>query len=182
MVLVLFFWLTLAIPASPFSTHPLWRPFLIGAESEFLKGLQDKGDKYQWKAGTYRGITIGKSTAVELFQKWEAPKWSGNWEWDNPANPKFLLYDYDAQEGVTGKIRVVAETKTGKVTSIEIYPDKLYLKEAIELFGKDYIDTRYKSCECDPGDEAPMFESSDGNLLYIEYRSRGIAISAFRPK
>jgi hypothetical protein len=105
------------------------------------------------------------------------PKWSGHWEWDNPTDPKFLLYDYDAQEGLRGKIRVEAETKTGKVTSIEISPDELFLNEATELFGKDFIDTRYKFCECDLGDGAPIYESPDGNLRHIEYRSRGIAMS-----
>jgi hypothetical protein len=177
MLLVLFFWLAFAILASPFSTHPVWETFLTGAESVFLNGLQDKRYKYQWKAGTYRGITIGKSTAIELLQKWGTPKWSGHWEWDNPTDPKFLLYDYDAQEGLRGKIRVEAETKTGKVTSIEISPDELFLNEATELFGKDFIDTRYKFCECDLGDGAPIYESPDGNLRHIEYRSRGIAMS-----
>lgn len=174
MFLILLIWLTFAIPASPFCTHLAWEPELT--VGEFPKELQDKQGEYQWKAATYRGITIGKSTAIDLLQKWGEPKWSGHWEWDNPTKPKFLLYDYDAQEGLTGTIRVAAETKTGKVTSIDISPDELSLNQAIELFGKDYIETRYKSCKCVPDDEAPIFESPDGNYLYVEYRSRGIAM------
>src|SRR5215813_12157079 len=157
MFLTLLVWLTFANPASPFYAHFPWR--LEITESEFLWELQSEQSEHQWKAATYRGITIGKSTAIELRQKWGRAKWSGHWEWDNPKNPKFLLYDYDAQEGLTGTIRVEAETKTGKVTSIEISPDELPLNQAIELFGKNYIETRYKSCKCVPDDEAPIFES-----------------------
>ena len=94
-------------------------------------------------------ITIGKSTATELRQKWGEPKWSGHWEGDNPKNPEFLLYDYDAQEEFIIKIRVEAETKTGKVTSIDIGTEELPLSKAIELFGKDYIEIWYKTCNKD---------------------------------
>lgn len=71
---------------------------------------------------------------------------------------------------------VEVEMKTGKVVSIEVGPDELPLSKAIELFGKDYIETRYKECTCDPDYESPIFESPDGYWLYVEYRSRGIAI------
>jgi hypothetical protein len=96
---------------------------------------------------------------------------------DNPKNPKFLLYDYDAQEEFIIKIRVEAETKTGKVASIDISTDGLPLSKAIELFGKDYIETWYESCNCEPGEASPIFESPDGNHRSIEYRSRGIAMT-----
>jgi len=165
-------WLIFTIPTAPFCTQ------LAGAaglsDGNFPSELQE-GERL-WKAATYRGITIGKSTAKELFQKWGRPKSTGNWDWDNPKKPKFPLYDYDVQEWLTGTVKVEVETKTGKVISIEISPDELSLNRAIELFGEDYIETRYKSCECDPGDETPMFESLDGNYLYIEYRRRGIAM------
>jgi hypothetical protein len=154
--------LMLANPASPFCAHPTWEHGLV--EVGFLKEPQDKQDERQWKAGTYRDITIGKSTAKELFQKWGNPKWSGHWEWDNPKNPKFLLYDYDAQEEFIIKIRVEADTKTDKVASIDIWAEELPLSKAIELFGKDYTETQYKFCDCDFGDGAPIFESPDGNL------------------
>jgi hypothetical protein len=62
MYVILLVWLTLAIPASPFCVHLTWEHGL--AEIGFLKKPQDKQDDRQWKAGTYRGITIGKSTAT----------------------------------------------------------------------------------------------------------------------
>jgi hypothetical protein len=175
MYVILLVWLTLAIPASPFCVHLTWEHGL--AEVGFLKKPQDKQDDRQWKAGTYRGITIGKSTATELRQRWGEPKWSGHWEWDNPKNPEFLLYDYDAQDEFIFKIRVETETKTGKVNSIDISTDELPLSKAIELFGKDYIETWYESCNCEPGEASPIFESPDGNYRSIEYRSRGIAMA-----
>ena len=95
---ILLVWLTLANPASPFCAHLTWENGL--AEVGFLKEPRDKQDERQWKAGTYRGITVGKSTAADVLQKWGKPKWSGHSEWDDPKNPKFLLYDYDTQEAL----------------------------------------------------------------------------------
>src|SRR5215470_8543373 len=174
MFFILLVWLTCAIPTSPFCAHHTWEHGI--AEVGFLKEPQDKQDERQWKAGTYRGITIGKSSDAELRQKWGEPKWSGHWEGDNPKNPEFLLYDYDAQEEFIIKIRVEVETKTGKVASIDISTDKLSLSKAIELFGKDYIESRYQFCICDLSEGTPIFESLDGDLRYIEYRNRGIAM------
>ena len=174
MLLILLVWLPLAIPASSFCRHLAWEPEPV--ESKFLREQQYNQDERQWKAGTYRGITIGKSTATELRQKWGTPKWSGHWEWDNPKNPKFRLYDYGAQEKFIRNIRAEVETKTGRVINIDIWANELPLSKAIELFGKDYIETRYQFCNCDLSDGAPIFESTDGNLRRIEYRSRGIAM------
>jgi hypothetical protein len=184
MYVILLAWLTLANPASPFCAHLTWEQGL--AEVGFLEEPQDKQDERQWMAGTYRGITIGKSTATELFQKWGKPKDIGHWEWDNPEKPKFRLYHFDSQEELPdrfdsqeklpGRITVEVEMKTGKVVGINIPLYGLPLSEAIELFGKNYIETRYKSCKCDPDDESPIFESPDGNFIYIEYPSRGISM------
>ena len=175
MLLILLVWLTFSIPESPLCAQLACEPRL--AEEEFLGKPQYKQDERQWKAGTYRGIIVGKSTAVELLQKWGKPRETGNWEWDNPKNPKYLLHHYDAQEAPMGAIMVEVETKTGRVSSIEAAPDELSLSKAIELFGKDYIETRYKDCKCGVGYDSPMFESPDGSHIYVEYRSRGIAMS-----
>src|SRR5262249_5880779 len=119
MYVILLVWLTLANPASPFCAHLTWENGL--AEVGFLKEPRDKQDERQWKAGTYRGITVGKSTAADVLQKWGKPKWSGHSEWDDLKNPKFLLYDYDTQEEFLSNIRVATEKKTGKVTNIDIW-------------------------------------------------------------
>jgi hypothetical protein len=175
MFLILLAWLTVAISTSPFCAHLTWRRGL--AEAEFLREPQDHQDERQWKAGAYRGITVGKSTATELFQKWGKPKDIGHWDWDNPKNPKFRLYHFDSGEGLSGGIMVNVEMKTGKVDFIDVALDELPLSKALEMFGSDYIETWYKFCDCDLGDGAPVFESPDGNLRYFEYRSRGIAMS-----
>jgi len=123
MSFILLVWLTLGVPEPSFHTQFTRKPGL--AESEFLREPQDKQDERQWKAGTYRGITVGKSTATELFQKWGKPKDIGHWDWDNPKNPKFRLYHFDSQEGLPGRIMVHVEMKTGKVDFIDVSPDEL---------------------------------------------------------
>ena len=109
MFLILLVWLTLANPASPFCAHLTWEHGLV--EVGLLNEPQDKQDERQWKAGTYRDITVGKSTATELLQKWGRPKVTGHWDWDNPKNPKYLLHHYDTQEAPIGAIMVVVETR-----------------------------------------------------------------------
>jgi hypothetical protein len=74
-----------SIHALTFGAHFTWEPG--PAEAGFLKEPQDKQGERQWKAGTYRGITVGKSTATVLFQKWGKPKYIGHWEFANPKNP-----------------------------------------------------------------------------------------------
>jgi hypothetical protein len=175
MFLSLIAWLAVAISTSPFCARLTWRQGF--AEAEFLREPQDQQDERLWKAGTYRGITVGKSTATVLLQKWGKPKVIGHWDWDNPKNPKFRLYHFDSQEALPGGIMVNVDMKTGKVDFIDVAPDELPLSKAIEMFGKDYIETWYEFCDCEPGEEAPIFESPDGNLRYIEYRSRGIAMA-----
>ncbi|HEV2668997.1 MAG TPA: hypothetical protein VG324_29040, partial [Blastocatellia bacterium] len=122
MMLSLLVWLTFGVSGPSFYTQFTWNPGL--AESEFLREPQDKQIERQWKAGTYRGITVGKSTATELFQKLGKPKYVGHWESDNPKNPRFRLYHYESKEALPGRpdhpedphrIMVEVELKTGKV-------------------------------------------------------------------
>ncbi|MFN7944707.1 MAG: hypothetical protein U0Z53_05105 [Blastocatellia bacterium] len=178
MLLILLAGLIFAVPIVTGSAASISRTGLSNLPAVVVEQAHQRD--HQWKAATYRGITVGQSTAVEVLQKWGKPNWSGHWEWDNPKSPRFLLYRYDSREQFIGTVTVEAETRTGKVTLIEISPDDLSLNQAIEKLGHDYIKTRYKSCPCksDLDDESPVFESPDGPLLYIEYRSRGIALAA----
>jgi hypothetical protein len=132
----------------------------------------------EWGAATFQGITIGKSSSLDLKRKWGKPDSTGNWDWDDPEKPKYLLHHYRMQERYQADVTVEIETKTDKIIAISMSPDKMTLEQAVKIFGKDYVKTRYAFCDCDLGDGSPIYELPEvGSLLYIEYRKRGIAMA-----
>jgi hypothetical protein len=142
-----------------------------------MKNYQSEQRAPRWGAATFRGITVGKSDSSELRREWGKPESTGNWDWDDPKKPKYLLYHYKIQEKYTATVTVEVETRTGKVIAMSMSPDGMTIEQAVVIFGEDYSRTRYAFCECDLGDGSPIFEASDGSVLYLEYRLRGIAIA-----
>lgn len=132
-----------------------------------------------WRAGTYLGLTAGKSTRADVVQILGEPK-----RLDTPAdqtpnepNPE-IWYVYDSGGVFPGELTVVINKDTGIVLAINLNPDSLSKADAVKYFGPDYILTRYDFDECLGNEEsAPMYESPTGSLLEVEYRHRGIAIS-----
>lgn len=67
--------------------------------------------------------------------------------------------------------------RTGVIVSVYLSPEQLSRDEAIRHFGNDYVETRYDFDSCLGNEESgPMYESPNGQIRFIEYRSRGIAI------
>jgi hypothetical protein len=131
-----------------------------------------------WRAATYRGLTIGKSRRADMLGVFGKPKWT--------RAPKREGEDESDQEVWSSFERVgefpgqtnVLSDRRGVIERIDFYPDKLSKEQAIAHFGTDYIVTRYAFEAC-LGDEDSdhIYESQNGPLLSVEYRSRGIAIS-----
>jgi hypothetical protein len=132
-----------------------------------------------WRAGTYLGLTAGKSTRADVLRVLGEPK-----RIDTPAdqtpkdpNPE-VWYVYDSGGEFAGSLTVVIDKRTDVVLGIDLSPDSLSKEDALKHFGPDYILTRYNFDECLGNEEsAPLYESANGALLEIEYRHRGIAIS-----
>ena len=133
----------------------------------------------EWRAGTYLGLTAGKSTRADVLRVLGQPK-----RLDSPAdqtpeepNPE-VWYVYDNGGEFTGELTVVMDKRTDVVLGINLNPDSLSKEEIVKHFGPDYILTRYNFDECLGNEEsAPLYESANGPLLEVEYRHRGIAIS-----
>lgn len=86
--------------------------------------------------------------------------------------------NYDRAGEFPGTMSVVVEGRRGVISKIEFYPQRLTKEQAVAHFGPGYVVTRYDFDPC-PGDEEsePLYESPNGPLVSVEYRSRGIAIS-----
>jgi len=134
--------------------------------------------KSGWKAAKFRTLVMGGSKRSDMLRLLGKPIWSGRpmGEPENDPNPE-IWNDYDRGGEFRGKLSVVFRKRTGVIVSIYLYPAMLSKNEAIKRFGNDYVETRYDYDNC-LGDEesAPMYESPNGQVRFIEYRSRGIAL------
>ena len=128
-----------------------------------------------WRAATYKGLTMGKSKVADMRRVLGAPTRIERFNQDK-SNPQ-VWYHYDVKWEFPATLRVIVD-KTRTVREVHLLPNYLTKEEAIKHFGRDYVVTRYDFDSCRGNEEAaPLFESPTGNVLNIEYRQRGIALS-----
>src|SRR2546430_1576934 len=96
----------------------------------------------QWRPATYRGITLGKSKLANMLRAWGQPKWSRDSKRDDDGE-QVTWTNYEKVGEFAGPTTVVSDTRSGTITRINFYPDRLTKGEAIAQFGKSYIVTRY---------------------------------------
>jgi hypothetical protein len=132
----------------------------------------------QWRPASYRGVTVGKSKVDEMLRAWGKPKWSRTSRREADEESQVTWTNYERVGEFPGPTTVVSATRTGVVTRINFYPDRLTKEQAIAHFGSSYIITRYAFDSClDEEDSEPIYESTTGPVVSLEYRARGIAIS-----
>jgi hypothetical protein len=133
----------------------------------------------QWRPATYRGVTVGKSKFTDMVRLWGKPKWSRTSKPEADEDSRQVTWtNYERVGEFPGPTTVVSDTKSGVVTRINFYPDRLTKEQAIAHFGSGYITTRYAFDTClDEEDSEPIYESPNGPVISVEYRARGIAIS-----
>jgi len=135
------------------------------------------GQPGPWKPATFRGMTVGRSKLASMLRSWGKPKWSRTSKTDEDE-PQVTWTNYEKAGEFPGPTTVVSDTRTGTITRINFYPDRLTKAEAITHFGKDFVVTRYAFDPCgSEEDDERIYESANGPLVSVEYRQRGIAIS-----
>jgi len=137
------------------------------------------GTQNQWRAGTYLGLTVGKSTRSDVLRELGQPKRLDTPVDQPPEAPDpEIWYVYENIGDFAGVLTVVIDKRSDVVLGIDLSPDDLSKDDAVRHFGPDYIVTRYNFDDCLGTEEsAPLYESANGPLLEIEYRHRGIAVS-----
>jgi hypothetical protein len=137
----------------------------------------ETGAGKRWYAARYRGLIVGRSSLRDVLRILGKPKRVHTPEGQSRTNisgQNFYVYP-DAGE-FPGQLTVEVDKRTGKAIAMECTPDYLTRDDAVKHFGAGYVETRYSSCGHESDEVAPIYEASDGQLLYIEYRKRGIAI------
>lgn len=107
------------------------------------------------------------------------PKWSrAPQKDDDPESPQEVWNNYERAGEFSGTTTVVTDGRSGVITRIDFYPEKLSKEQAVAHFGPGYIITKYDFDPCLGDEESePIYESPNGPLVSLEYRARGIAIS-----
>ncbi len=153
------------------------KPLLIASLVFFGASVSLSQTAGQWRAGSLRGMTVGKSKRADMLRAWGKPRWSSNSKPEDEDAPQVTWTNYDKVGEFPGLTTVVSDTRSGTITRINFYPARLTRQEAIAHFGPGYVVTRYAfdSCVSEEDSEA-IYESPAGSLFVIEYRARGIAI------
>jgi len=133
----------------------------------------------EWRAATYRGLTIGKSTRADMLRVLGKPLSSGPSADQAPPQP-IIWNDYGTiSDELSGSLAVEVDSRDNRIVSISITPTNLSKDDAIKYFGRDYLSMRYAFCKDQPdaGGLGFIYESpASGDISFIEYRAKGVAI------
>lgn len=131
---------------------------------------------HQWRAATYQGLTMGQSTRSDMLRVFGPPEDSVSYDEGKPTAG--VEYFYKAHGDIRGELVVAVDKSTDTIFSILLRPERFSKAEAIKLYGEDYVVMTYDFDEClGDGGSAPLYESPGGNVVFLEYRDRGIAIA-----
>lgn len=138
-----------------------------------------RGD--DWKIATFQGLTLGSSVKADVLKHFGPPDWEGLPEGSKKTDMSsewWMDFDSVTEMNHHGKLSV-ALNKKSVVVRVTFYPLNMNKSALIDNLGKDFIVTRYSFEPCDEkfGGSARIYESKNGQLEFIEYRSKGIAIT-----
>lgn len=151
----------------------------LADRQEIRRKAEAKQQTPEWGTATFRGLTIGKSTRVDMSRVLGEPQWSGppGDQQEDDLKPQ-VWNEYKDGGDIPGKVTVVVDEQSGVILRVDLYPEDLSRKEAARHFGENYVITRYAFDDClGDGESSPVYESPSGPLVNMEYRERGIAVA-----
>jgi hypothetical protein len=132
-----------------------------------------------WRPGTYRGLTVGKSTRRDMFRVLGKPKETGPLADQEPPYP-IVWNGYGTLTGeLSGHLSVTFDRRTDRIVGISIAPENMSKEQAIKIFGDDYTMMGYEFCpdESLGATVGTVYENpKDTESKFLEYRPRGIYI------
>ena len=153
----------------------------------FSQAPATKSASRQWHAANFQGLIVGRSKRAEMLRRFGQPKWSQTKPDDKDEDknkgkekepPRLTWNHYEKISDLPGMTNIAVDSRTGIVTRIDFFPDRLTRAQAIAHFGTDYIVIRYAFDECERDEDVEaIYESPNGPLISVEYRGRGIAIT-----
>lgn len=163
--------------------------FIVGASCTLSRDIQADSSKESvrndlqtqttstWRPATYLGIELGTSGIDELIKELGSP--SAMSDLNSVGNDRDLRYVFDRAEfPSSGQLAVWVDKRTKVIHTMEFAVESLKRKDLNSLFGSQFQITKYApdSCVKTNFDASAIYESNEGELSYIEYRSKGIAV------
>ncbi|MGH9842887.1 MAG: hypothetical protein ACREEM_29465 [Blastocatellia bacterium] len=153
------------------------RPLECSVQEVLNPILENQAIDSEWHAATFRGLKIGQSTLEDALRVLGKPKWVGPEADQDVTKPALMIYySFGAGGEFPGEIGVIINKKSQKIVEIRNSPKELSKEDAIRHFGSDYTIGRYEFCPETDTTTAPIYSNSNGQLMQIEYRSRGIIL------
>jgi hypothetical protein len=137
-----------------------------------------------WQPAKLNGLVMGKATITEMQNVFGRYEKEESFDKDG-ANPKASkrpametwYYYNNPPNQFPGRLILVVEKPLNRVKTARLETKTLPLTEVISKLGPQFIKTQYDFEPCLGDDEdGPIYESPQGPLRYVEYRSLGIAV------
>ena len=150
------------------------RSYWLGVTPDTQSYESGRETKRSWTPGVYKGIKTGESTRQDVLRIFGRPM---RVEFADDKNSDEVWFIYPTKDNFTGQLTVAIDKRSKRVHSISLKPENVAREVVIERFGKEFVLGKYAFC---PGFEyaesAPIFESPQGSMTFIEYPSQGIAV------
>jgi len=152
-----------------------------GLSSSGNSPTQSVTGQSEWRPASFKGLTVGTSTADDLAKTLGKPVWSGLPEGMNETDPFAEIWnDYEITDPIPGRLTVQVSKRNKRITEMSLRPkDSIGKSAIIAVWGSGYRITKYARKICDSEadyTEGDLFESTNGNEIFMEYRELGIAI------
>ncbi|MEK6324768.1 MAG: hypothetical protein AABN33_24260 [Acidobacteriota bacterium] len=149
-----------------------------------FKVLEQPGKRdgqLEWRAGSYRGLRLGRSTETDVMQVFGRPAWKGPPEEKLiDSDPEMeLLLEYRNVGGVKGRTTIVIDARTRIVKAIDVYPEHLTRGRAISLFGGNYVvrDEGLGPCPREERIKQSKPSAQRKYPIWLVYARRGLYVS-----
>lgn len=141
-----------------------------------LSTAASAADNQRWRPGSFRGLTVGRSTFTEAQRVLGPPEG----EPKPSSEPAAVVYTWADKSELGGDIEVTVRKRDNIVTQIaERLSVALPRTPAYKRFGTDYRFAHYSRADCaaPKGGVAPVYRDKNGQIETIEYPSKGIVLS-----
>lgn len=137
------------------------------------RGVANRG----WRAATYRGLTVGRSTRADMLRVLGKPL--SSLPTSDAGDPRLTtVNEYGTVTGdLPGTLTVEVSARSRRIVNITLSTGGMSVEEAVRHFGGDYRKVSYSFCGENIGDEESglLYEDTGGRITYLEFRSRGVA-------
>jgi hypothetical protein len=141
-------------------------------------GLASKAREHgsqTWVPAVYHGLVVGKSTRADVLRVLGKPTWVGH-----ESDTGTPMMDFQVSDPVPGNLSVLFR-RGGILDGMALSPKQpLTEKDIVRILGSDFLVVRYAMDFCSEDDGVgTLYESRDGSVKHLEYRSRGLVVSFY---